>query len=120
MAIFGSSQETDVDIVNQNFNEFTPELVITNTINGLDTLGEFLRNAFENISGSNTSQAASLDQAGINISTAIDSAGNNISQGLLTSSETLSGGITRLGANVGFSIVTGAAILVVGGALLRA
>lgn len=115
-----TSQETSVDIVNENFNQFSPEVIINNTVSGLDTLGEILRGAFTSIAGSNNAQTASIDQAGLNIAGAIDGAGVNITQGLLTSSETLSGGISSVGANIGFAIIAGVGIAVVGGQVLRA
>jgi len=119
MAFSRNRQTTTVSVDNVNNNTFSPNVVTNVALNGLDSLGQFLRDGFESLTNSGGRQSASLDQAGINVSTAIDAAGINVSNGLVDASENLDGGISRLGANIGFSVVAGAGIITIGRVINR-
>ena len=116
-SIFGGgddvTQETDIDIVNQN--EFSPNVIIT----GLDTIGAFLRDGLNAVAGADRAAVASQDQAGLNISSAIDGAGVNLTNGILGASENVGDSLESVGTNLAFAVIVGAGTLTLGKVLLR-
>lgn len=119
--IFGGGddveQNTTVDIVNEN--TFSPNLIVDVAIGGLEALGGAVREIASVVTRQNQSQTQSIDQAGLNVSSAIDIAGVNISNSLVNASENIESSVVGLGVNVGFALVAGATVLTLGRALRR-
>ena len=119
-SIFGGGgddieQNTSVDIVNENL--FSP--IVNVAIGGLETLGGAVREIAGAVTRQNQAQTQSINQAGLNVSSAIDGAGVNISNGIIGASENIEDSVIGLGANIGFAVVAGATVLTLGRALRR-